>query len=90
MSRKPAIALQMADLPVDSLTGCQSCHVNYVYSEIDVSLHTSVPVRVSDLVEMLRLHQLVVLQRYGSRFAIDVEGRRSFREAVDSDESWAW
>ena len=67
----------------------QHGHVNNVHFEINVSLHASVPIRVFGVLQMLRVQQLVMLQGYESRFAIDMEGERSFREAVDGYESWA-
>ena len=79
----------MADLLVDILAGNQPGHVYNVDFEVNVSLQASVRPCVSDMVEMLRVQQLVMLQGYGSRFAIDMEGKRGFQEAVDGYESWA-
>jgi hypothetical protein len=89
MLPKPTVILKMADLLVNIFTGHQPGHVNNVQFEINVSLHASVPIRVFGVVQMLRVQQLVMLQGYKSRFAIHMEGKRSFREAVDGYESWA-
>jgi hypothetical protein len=89
MLPKPTVILQMADLLVNFFTGRQPGLVNNVHFEINVSLHAFVPIRVFGVVQMLRVQQLVMLQGYESRFAIDMESKRSFREAVDGYESWA-
>lgn len=61
----------------------------FIQLEVNVPLHASVSICVFDVLEMLRMQELVVLQGYGSRFAIDMECKRNFEEVVDGYDSGA-